>query len=311
MKKLSQYIETVCKSHFSPGTFFLLAISGGVDSMTLLDIMSDLYPEQCHVVTVNHHIRPTSDVDTHKVAMLCNQKGIPCDIQHVHIPELTTNGKGIEETARIARYQILETARQKYHAQAIVTAHHAQDQTETQLMHLIRGCDLPGLIGMPVLNEQNIFRPLLKINKATLQKYAQEHHLNWQEDESNQDTDYFRNHVRKYWLPTISGELLAQISETADTCMQSCQRIIQTWEEQYLDHTASFKRKDWYRLPVMIRMIWLHTILSKRWQLEDVTAAWIGHLYHWIETARGVSNFSHRGKILFSYKAEQITIHSA
>ncbi len=295
-------VAQLFKQYFTSTDRFVLAISGGVDSMVLLDIMAKLSPQNCLVVTIDHHIRPSSKQDTTLVASFCKNKQIECHIEHIDIPKLSPSNKSIEEIARTERYRILEAKRLELQARAIVTAHHAQDQYETQLMHLIRGCDIPGLIGMDLLTNQTIFRPLLQINKADLVAYAQLNNISWNEDETNIDTKYLRNHIRHDWQPLLPQTLFQSISTQAQALSTESSIAITIWEQQCFTKEMRITRQDWRKLPLYLRLIWLHDWLSKKCKIEDISSAWLGHVYHWFETAKKGSRLSYKNRELCRYQ---------
>ncbi len=302
---LSSEVEKQCKQYFAPTDHFILAISGGVDSMVLLDIMTKLFPKHCTVVTIDHHIRATSQEDTQLVVGYCKTKQIECIVEHIDMPRLSPANIGLEETARHERYRILEAKRVAYKACAVVTAHHAQDQYETQLMHLIRGCDIPGLIGMATLSGQTLFRPLLKKNKAELITYAQTNKISWHEDETNQDTSYLRNHIRHDWEPLLPLTLFQSIGSLAQAISTESTVAIAAWQQESFTKDSKMTRHEWRKLSLYLRLIWLHDWLSKKCKIEDVSSAWLGHVYHWFETARSGSKLSYKGKELCRYEAQR------
>lgn len=304
---LRKQIQALFNKHFKSDDHFILAISGGLDSMVLLDIAAALFPKRCTVVTIDHHLRPSSKSDTELVLQFCKQKDIECIIEHLDIPQLIKNGNAIEEIARRERYQILERLREQNKAKAIVTAHHAQDQIETQIMHLIRGCDLPGLVGMPVLNMNLIFRPLLEQPKTRLKQYAEECELAWHEDETNQDTYYFRNHIRHHWVDKLNRQL-PLIGIQASLLDQEITNTIQIWDNLYKVSSEGFTRGTFYQLAFYLRLVWIHQLLVQHFHLEDVTASWVGQVYHWFETARQGSKYTYKGKVLLSFQEKRFTV---
>ncbi len=305
--ELCHHVAQQINKHFLPQDKFILAISGGVDSMVLLAVMTKLCPERCLVVSIDHHLRETSASDTALVASFCQEKNIAYTVEHIN--HLTLTNKGLEERARTERYRILKSYLVEHNAKAIVTAHHAQDQVETQIMHLIRGSDIPGLIGMSTWNpKQHIFRPLLNINKIDLQKIAKDNHIRWHEDETNSDIKYFRNHIRHNWLPIFNHFNFQGLTEKAEKLQIELNQILQTWNQLIVSQNNSFTRKQWLTLPLYVRLTWLHRFLSTNFDIEDVTSEWIGHMYHWIETAKSHSSFSHRDQKLLIYEDHKIHV---
>ncbi len=304
---LREEIQARFNQYFSSEDHFILAISGGLDSMVLLDIVAALFPERCTVVTIDHHLRPSSKSDTDLVLAFCQQNGIACQVEQLNVPQLINNGNSVEEIARKERYLILERIRKQKKAKTIVTAHHAQDQIETQIMHLIRGCDLPGLIGMPIVNTNLIFRPLLDQPKTKLRQCAEEQQLVWHEDETNQDTQYFRNHIRHHWLEKLQKQL-PLIGDQASLLDREITNTIAMWANQHGIPTIAFTRSTFYQLAFYLRLAWIHQLLVQHFHLEDVTANWVGQVYHWFETAKSGSKYTHKGKTLIAYHNKQFQV---
>lgn len=114
------------------------------------------------------------------------------------------NQKGIQELAREIRYQWFEEIRQHHQCDFIVTGHHFQDNAETILLNLLRGCGLKGIMGMQILDQQRrLFRPLLQVRKQEILAFAERNKLEWREDKSNQDNYYQRNFLRNQIAPLL------------------------------------------------------------------------------------------------------------
>lgn len=183
----------------------LLALSGGVDSIALLHTLSQLRQRlsfSLSAMHVHHGLSPNADDWVQLCDRACIENNIPFYHEKVHVnPQ---SGLGIEATAREARYQALELTRQRLSAQAIVTAHHMQDQAETLLLQLMRGAGVRGLSAMGEWDaDRYLLRPLLTVPKTELLQYAAEHQLAWVEDESNTDVSYDRNFMRQNVMPVM------------------------------------------------------------------------------------------------------------
>lgn len=211
-----------------PGKY-VLAVSGGVDSMVLLDILAkqiselrsqssekikkskvgDLTSEiELVVAHFNHGIRPDSPSDEKLVVATAKKYGLPVEIGYGALGKNAS-----EEEARYARYTFLEAVKKKYKARTIITAHHQDDLIETALINIIRGT---GRQGLSSIRSQKILRPLLKHSKAEILKYAKRNDLNWHEDRSNKDTRYLRNYIRQWLMPKLSAEKRAVIISNLD-----------------------------------------------------------------------------------------------
>lgn len=186
---------------------YVLAISGGIDSMTLLDLVANDYggfrrqhfasakwPDDFIVAHFDHGIRGNeSHNDAEFVRTTVRQRyGLLVQIGCGELPADTS-----EEVARQARYQFLNQVIERWGdegvAVMIVTAHHRDDLLETVAMNLIRGT---GWRGLAPMSQRNVIRPLLGWNKVDIARYALEHNLAWREDQTNYSTKYFRNRLR-------------------------------------------------------------------------------------------------------------------
>lgn len=202
-----------------PGSTVLCAVSGGADSVYLLHRLNTLRPPYvCDFTLVaahyNHHLRgKESDRDEEFVRSLVWRGGfcafsrnippVKLIVGHGDVAaEAKRRKKGIEETAREMRYAFLqETARQLGGA-LIATAHTADDNAETLLLHLVRGTGLQGLTGIPVKGE-NLIRPLLTTTRQEIEDYLRVYGIPHIEDSSNQDLAYARNRIRAQVMPVL------------------------------------------------------------------------------------------------------------
>jgi tRNA(Ile)-lysidine synthetase-like protein len=197
----------------------LLALSGGVDSMTLLyglHSLSDAIGFDLYAGHVNHRLRgEESDEDARFVMKACENLGVSLligdvDVRGVH----RERGGTLEEVARTERYRILTEMVTECGADLLVTAHHLDDQAETVLMHLLRGGGLRGLCGMSRGPERGIIRPLLGITRNAIREAAERWRVEWREDSSNSSLEMTRNRLRHSLLPLLSAEWNPNIAET-------------------------------------------------------------------------------------------------
>jgi len=190
----------------------LVGVSGGPDSLCLLDILCRL-EYKVKVAHFDHGLRPDSSQDAEKVRLRAEKMGLECFIGQGDVPSYAKeNHLSIEEAARKMRYKFLfERARQS-DAQAVAVAHNADDQVETVLMHLLRGSGLNGLKGMVYrgfVAEWDrlipLVRPLLGVWRSEILAYCQEHALDPLFDPTNQETVYFRNRLRHELIPYLES----------------------------------------------------------------------------------------------------------
>ncbi|GIV41775.1 MAG: tRNA(Ile)-lysidine synthase [Vicingaceae bacterium] len=186
---------------------FLLAVSGGVDSMVLLELMRQVLPhDRIYVAHVNYGLRgKDSDLDEKLVRNTASQHHLFALFKKVDLKKMAENNqKGIQELAREIRYQWFEEIRQHHQCDFIVTGHHFQDNAETILLNLLRGSGLKGIMGMQILDQQRrLFRPLLQVRKQEILAFAERNKLEWREDKSNQENYYQRNFLRNQIAPLL------------------------------------------------------------------------------------------------------------
>lgn len=176
---------------------YIVAVSGGVDSVVLLDILSKQKNLKLVVAHFDHGIRADSAEDKKFVQTLSETYVLPFVFANGNL-----GADASEATARAARYAFLDLAKEKYHADAIITAHHQDDLVETIIINILRGT---GRKGITALGEtKDIKRPLLQHTKKEILEYAKKHNIVWREDPTNQTTDYLRNWVRQTIIPKLS-----------------------------------------------------------------------------------------------------------
>ena len=208
----SQWVEQVFFGTFSKYVkkedTLILAVSGGVDSMVLLDLVLRYHiVEKIIVAHFDHALRwSESDGDRELVANFCKEKNITFEVEKMDIAVLAKNEKqSIESVARKYRYEFLFWMAKKHSAKYTLTAHHRDDQIETAMFNLIRGTKLGGIHALSELSDFDawliLFRPLLSTLKKEIFEYAHEKNIPFREDSSNLDTDYLRNKLRHTILP--------------------------------------------------------------------------------------------------------------
>ena len=180
---------------------FLLAVSGGADSMVLSSLfkMSNLKFEIAHI---NYHFRgEDSNLDQKIVEDFCTTNQIKFHLKDVSEEE-KSKMTSLQNWARKIRYDYFFRILEEENLDYIVTAHHLNDELETFFINLSRGSGIKGLSGIPK-NENKILRPLLKFTKAEIYAFAKENHINFREDKSNQKDDYLRNKIRNHLTPKL------------------------------------------------------------------------------------------------------------
>lgn len=183
---------------------YVVAVSGGVDSMVLLDIMRKRPGAKLIVAHYDHGIRPESDQDRKLVQTVAKKYQLPFVHDQGKLGPRTS-----EAAARSARYAFLHRVKDVTGAKAILTAHHQDDLIETAIINILRGSGRRGMTSLR--STDGIIRPLLTYDKAHIKEYAQNHALAWHEDVTNQDDRYLRNHIRHNVLSKFSDGQKAQL----------------------------------------------------------------------------------------------------
>lgn len=200
----------------------LCAVSGGADSICLLHLLHNLSEEGGFTVAAAHYHHgmrgEAADSDAAFVEAFCKERNIPCVIERGDVyGEAERRGLGVEETGRQLRYEFLRRTAAELGCDRIATAHNADDNLETLLLHLVRGAGLHGLAGIPP-RRGDIVRPLLTTSRAAIEAYLEEHELSHVEDCTNSDDSYARNRIRHQVVPVLR-QLNPRLTESAAETM--------------------------------------------------------------------------------------------
>jgi tRNA(Ile)-lysidine synthase len=248
-KIIEQAKHTISKYNMiTPGDLVVVAVSGGPDSVCLLDIFFKLKEELGIGIVVahfNHGLRPDQDeYETRFVERIAMSFNVPFESKRADPGMLTEKGS-LEERARNARYQFLRQVKRKVSAHKIAVGHNLNDQAETVLMRLLRGSGPSGLAGIPPNRDDGIVRPLIEVARSEIESYLAHAGLNYVTDASNLRTSYLRNRVRLELLPELRKyqprivELLGQTAEI----MRSEEKLLvsnaRTWIEEQSETVGS------------------------------------------------------------------------
>jgi tRNA(Ile)-lysidine synthetase-like protein len=200
--------------NLQPGKY-IVAISGGVDSMVLLNLLLSQFDNkslyQFIIAHYDHGIRQDSKKDRLLVENVAKASNLVFFYQEGHLGPMVS-----EELARKYRYDFLFSLQQKLKIDQIITAHHQDDLIETVIFNILRGTGRLGL--SPLMNNSNIIHPLIKFKKIDIIKYANDHNLIWREDSTNFDLKYSRNFIRHKIIPVFNQSqldwLVAKIQQT-------------------------------------------------------------------------------------------------
>ncbi len=228
MHKLLQYIDKNWPSELSPKLNYCVALSGGIDSVVLLHILSQIRTTQnlnLSAMHINHGISANAEKWQNFCAEICQKLNIPLNLAAYFITR--DGGQSLEAEARHARY----TALLANNSDVIVLAHHMQDQIETVLSQLLRGSNIHNFAAMNSIarkNDKILWRPLLSVPKSQIIEYANTHKLTFIHDESNDDTQYLRNFLRHKIIPKLLEQdehIGNKLLKTVDELQNSAQLI--------------------------------------------------------------------------------------
>jgi len=267
------------------GASLLVAVSGGPDSVALLDLLRTVFPsETLAIAHVNHLLRVEAEEEAEFVAALAARFSLSYLYRRVDVPaRVAETGESVETAARALRYAALHDMAMKAGAAYIATGHTANDQAETVLMHLLRGAGPAGLAGIPPKRD-NIVRPLLPVWRWEILAYLEARNLEFRTDLSNYSTDFLRNRVRLELLPMLEAEYAPRLQERlvqlAD--LQRADQELLTGQTDDFFRFMSERLPDGVALPEMDdeslslqRRLWRRAIAEVRGGLDDISFAHI------------------------------------
>ncbi len=225
------------------GDSIVVGVSGGPDSITLLDILIKLQKQikfNIVVAHINHMIRREAEDDEKYVEKYCKNKNIPFYAKQAKVEEIAKNQKiGTEEAGRNLRYEFFNEILEKTKSNKIATAHTKNDNVETVLMNIIRGSGTKGLKGIELIRDNKYIRPLLEITRTEIEEYCKKNNLEPRIDTSNMENIYTRNKIRNLLIPYIQKEFNPNIIETIDRL--SC---ISKEENKYFENITKKTYKE-------------------------------------------------------------------
>lgn len=201
------------------GDKVVLGLSGGPDSVCLLHILKQLESEyniSIYAAHLNHQIRGIeAQKDVMYISQLCDSLGVKFFVKSINVPKYCEeNGLSIEEGARKLRYEMFYEIKQKTKSNKIAIGHNLNDQAETILMRMMRGTGLQGLKGIDYKRDDTIIRPILDIERSSIEAYCEQHNLNPRIDSTNLENIYTRNKIRLDLIPYMQENFNNNIVES-------------------------------------------------------------------------------------------------
>lgn len=190
------------------------AFSGGADSVCMLYLLHKYcINNNINLVAahVNHMIRGAeADSDEQFCRDFADKLGVKIFVKRIDVPKMSAeSGRGLEETARIARYGFFDELAGKFEKSVIATAHSSSDNCETVIFNLMRGCGTHGLTGITPVRDNRFIRPLIESGGREIREFCRNHGLDYVIDKTNNDTDYTRNYIRHEIMPQL-GKINAE-----------------------------------------------------------------------------------------------------
>ncbi len=214
-------IETIRKYNLiEDGDKIVLGVSGGPDSISMLNILKEIKDEQIikfeiYVAHINHMIREEAIDDEKYVEDYCKKNNIKCYIKRIDVVKIANDKKiGTEEAGRKARYEFFEEILKRTNSNKIAIAHNINDKIETIIMHLLRGSGLSGLKGIEPIRDNKFIRPLIECERSEIEQYCEKYELNPRIDKTNFENEYTRNKIRNIVIPYIKQEFNPNIVQT-------------------------------------------------------------------------------------------------
>ncbi len=229
----------------------LVAFSGGPDSRTLLHLLAADAAQKgyrLYAAHVNHGIRgDEADRDESFCQSVAEEYGIPLFVLRANVPALAEQtGQSVETAAREARYAFFEELLEKHNVSILVTAHNADDNLETVMFDLLRGCGLDGLCGIPPVRPMKngiLVRPLLAVDRETILGFCREHALCYVTDSTNTDTQYTRNRIRAELIPALRAmdpSVVSRVSRTCESLRADAEHLRREAEDLLAEHRQGY-----------------------------------------------------------------------
>ena len=202
------------------GEGIVLGVSGGPDSISMLNILNEIKDEmefKIYVAHINHMIREEADDDEKYVQNYCQKNNIEFFAKRIDVVQFANNKKiGTEEAGRNIRYEFFDEVMNKVGANKIAIAHNKNDKIETIIMNLLRGSGISGLKGIEPIRDNKYIRPLIECERQEIEQYCEEQKLEPRIDKTNFENDYTRNKIRNIVIPYIKQEYNPNIIQTLD-----------------------------------------------------------------------------------------------
>lgn len=302
------------------GDRVLVAVSGGVDSIVLLQALYELRDElsiSLAVAHLDHRLRTDSHEDARFVKKRAEELGLPIVLKAVNVAAFIKKHKlSPEEGAREVRYNFLRSAARKLKACKIALGHTLNDQVETFLMRLLRGAGLEGLRGIPPVREEFI-RPLIECPREEILKFAQARKLKFRQDYTNLETKYFRNKIRLELLPLLeqyNPNVLRAIARTEELLReagayleaQAYEKLKAATLSRNTDSITLSRTKLLNQPKILQELIVRQAIEHAKGDLREIEFVHVKEVLKELEGHKSRSQLHLPGGLLFERRADEI-----
>ena len=324
----NKVLKTILKYNLvENGDKVVVAVSGGPDSITLLDILNKIkkYGKikfEIVIAHVNHQIREEAIDDEKFVQEYAKNNNIKCYVKRIDVINYADNNKmGLEESGRKVRYEFFDEVMQKENANKIAIAHNKNDKIETIFMNIFRGSGIAGLKGIEPIRDNKYIRPLIECERLEIEKYCEENNLNPRIDKTNFINDCTRNKIRNIVLPYIKKEFNPNIIETMSRLSEVATetedylegQTIQEYKKILIDKqkkSAILNLKEFNKKELLIRKrILIYTIRQVLGNSQDIEKVNIDDIItlceknignKYLEPNKNIKILVNKGKIFFN-----------
>jgi tRNA(Ile)-lysidine synthase len=315
-----------------PEDTLVVGVSGGPDSLALLHLLvqQGLHPpDRLFAAHLNHGLRPEAGAEAAYVSALATSWGVGALTSHRDVAAYArAEGLSLEEAGRLARYHFLAEVADTVGAAVVATAHHAGDQAESVMMHLLRGAGLDGLRGMlpvgrvPGRPDLALIRPLLQVDRAAIAAYVAATGLSPVVDASNLETTFYRNWLRRELLPLLEARnprlaaRLRQLAELARADVDLLEDLAAAaWETALLeqgDRWLALDRRDWIARPLSLRRRLIRrAVLALQPEARDVAFRTVEQARMLAEQAGSGGAATLPAGIILKVDADRLLFHAA
>lgn len=309
---------------WQPQDKLLVAVSGGIDSVVLLDWLSKQATtyQQLSIVHVDHGLREESLNDYQFVENLAQHYqvdfyGFHCDVKTYK----NEHHLGTQQAARIVRYDCFDQAMAQSHSTILLTAHHSDDQAETIMYRLMTGRVYQQSLGIAEISDRQnyqIVRPLLSCHRQQIQDYYVRHHLHHVEDSSNAQLTYHRNQIRHLLMP-VCQQIIPQTTENLrqfEHYYQAQQQFMNAYSQQALaeliisttTNEVTLNRERWRQHPEIIQQIMLYQLCQQYAEITDLKHSSVVIACHIINTAQGEKQYYLKSHCLVRVSYDKMTL---